>query len=48
LATNDTPAEIQSDDVAQGIPSSENKKNYPALDGFRAIAVLMVFGSTTT
>jgi peptidoglycan/LPS O-acetylase OafA/YrhL len=44
LATNDTPAEIQSDDVAQGIPSSENKKNYPALDGFRAIAVLMVFG----
>jgi peptidoglycan/LPS O-acetylase OafA/YrhL len=38
-----TPAEIQSDDVALGIPASENKKNYPALDGFRAIAVLMVF-----
>jgi peptidoglycan/LPS O-acetylase OafA/YrhL len=44
LVINGTPAEVQSDNVAQGIPPSENKKNYPALDGFRAIAVLMVFG----
>ncbi len=31
------------DDVVQGLPAPENKRFYPALDGLRALAVLMVF-----
>ncbi len=31
------------DDVVQDLPPSENRRFYPALDGLRAIAVLMVF-----
>ena len=30
-------------DVASGIPPSENKLYYPALDGLRAVAIVMVF-----
>src|ERR1035441_2665940 len=30
-------------DLVAGLPASENKKFYPALDGLRALAVLMVF-----
>ena len=30
-------------DVVPGLPAPENKKFYPALDGLRAVAVLMVF-----
>ena len=30
-------------DLVAGLPASENKKFYPALDGVRALAVLMVF-----
>lgn len=30
-------------DLVSGLPASENKKFYPALDGLRALAVLMVF-----
>ena len=33
----------ESNDSAVGLPPPENKKFYPALDGFRAVAVLMVF-----
>jgi peptidoglycan/LPS O-acetylase OafA/YrhL len=35
--------ELHKDDVVRGLPPSENKKFYPALDGLRAVAVLMVF-----
>ena len=31
------------DDVVPGLPASENMRFYPALDGLRAVAVLMVF-----
>ena len=31
------------DDVVQELPPSENKRFYPALDGLRALAILMVF-----
>lgn len=31
------------DDVVQNLPPSENRRFYPALDGLRAVAVLMVF-----
>jgi peptidoglycan/LPS O-acetylase OafA/YrhL len=37
----DAPAEIAS--AAASLPPSENKKFYPALNGLRAVAVLMVF-----
>lgn len=35
--------EAHRDDVVPNLPSPENKQFYPALDGLRAIAVLMVF-----
>ncbi len=35
--------EAHKDDVAPDLPPPENKRFYPALDGLRAIAVLMVF-----
>jgi hypothetical protein len=34
---------LHDDDVVPGLPPSENKRFYPALDGLRAAAVLMVF-----
>jgi peptidoglycan/LPS O-acetylase OafA/YrhL len=34
---------LHADDVVPNLPASENKRFYPALDGLRAIAVLMVF-----
>ena len=34
---------LHDDDVVPGLPPSENKRFYPALDGLRAVAVLMVF-----
>jgi len=36
-------AELHKQDVVQGLPAPENKRFYPALDGLRAIAVLLVF-----
>src|ERR1700722_7833144 len=36
-------AELHKQDVVQGLPAPEKKRFYPALDGLRAIAVLMVF-----
>lgn len=39
-------AEVQSahrDDLVPDLPAAENKRFYPALDGLRALAVLMVF-----
>jgi peptidoglycan/LPS O-acetylase OafA/YrhL len=36
-------AALHTDDVVPNLPASENKRFYPALDGLRAIAVLMVF-----
>jgi peptidoglycan/LPS O-acetylase OafA/YrhL len=36
-------AALHAGDVAAGIPPPENRKFYPALDGIRALAVLMVF-----
>jgi peptidoglycan/LPS O-acetylase OafA/YrhL len=35
-------ARLHKDDVVQGLPASENNRFYPALDGLRAAAVLMV------
>src|ERR1700761_9741340 len=39
----DTEARLHADDVVPSLPAPENKRFYPALDGLRAIAVLMVF-----
>ncbi len=39
----ETTAALHADDVVPNLPASENKRFYPALDGLRAIAVLMVF-----
>src|ERR1700722_12874022 len=39
----DNAAALHTDDVVPDLPASENKRFYPALDGLRAIAVLMVF-----
>jgi peptidoglycan/LPS O-acetylase OafA/YrhL len=36
-------AALHADDLVPNLPASENKRFYPALDGLRAIAVLMVF-----
>jgi peptidoglycan/LPS O-acetylase OafA/YrhL len=36
-------SKLHEDDVVPGLPESENKRFYPALDGLRAVAVLMVF-----
>jgi len=36
-------AALHADDVVRNLPPPENKKFYPALDGLRAMAVLMVF-----
>jgi peptidoglycan/LPS O-acetylase OafA/YrhL len=36
-------AAIHAGDLVQNLPASENKRFYPALDGLRALAVLMVF-----
>jgi len=36
-------AALHADDVVPNLPASENKRFYPALDGLRAVAVLMVF-----
>ena len=35
--------ELHRHEVVQNLPAPENKKFYPALDGLRAVAVLMVF-----
>jgi len=35
--------ETHAGDLVEGLPPAENKKFYPALDGLRAVAVLMVF-----
>lgn len=37
------PAAPDRDDAAPGLPPPENKRFYPALDGLRAVAVLLVF-----
>ena len=34
---------MENDDLVPGLPEPENKRFYPALDGLRAMAVLMVF-----
>jgi peptidoglycan/LPS O-acetylase OafA/YrhL len=39
----ETTAALHADDVVPNLPASENKRFYPALDGLRAVAVLMVF-----
>lgn len=37
------PSIDHKEDLVEDLPASENKKFYPALDGLRAVAVLMVF-----
>lgn len=39
----DEAESLHDDDVVKGLPEPENRKFYPALDGLRAVAVLMVF-----
>jgi peptidoglycan/LPS O-acetylase OafA/YrhL len=41
--SQDRTAALHADDVVPNLPAPENKRFYPALDGLRAIAVLMVF-----
>jgi len=36
-------ADLHAADLVQDLPASENKRFYPALDGLRALAILMVF-----
>ncbi len=43
LLTSVETKRLHDDDVVPGLPPSENKRFYPALDGLRAVAVLMVF-----
>ena len=38
-----SPQRAHRDDLVRDLPASENKQFYPALDGLRAVAVLMVF-----
>lgn len=40
---NNDLTELRADNVVPDLPASENKRFYPALDGLRAVAVLMVF-----
>jgi len=40
---HDKVSALHATDLVQNLPASENKRFYPALDGLRALAVLMVF-----
>ena len=41
--SRDKAESLHDDDVVKGLPEPENRKFYPALDGLRAVAVLLVF-----
>jgi hypothetical protein len=42
-STSIEAAALHTADLVKNLPASENKRFYPALDGLRAVAVLMIF-----